>query len=70
MTLAGGSLIFGIFLIVFLVATIYATYTRRGSGINQRSYGKIHGGAPGAFIDSDLAHDRAAARNLTRGTRA
>jgi hypothetical protein len=69
MTLAGGSLIFGIFLIVFLMATIYATYTRTGSGINQRSYRNVHGGAPGAFIDSDLAHDRAAARNLTRGTR-
>ena len=69
MDLAGGSIIFGAFLIVFLFAMIYATYTRRGSGINQRAYGKIHGGAPGAFIDSDLAHDRAAARNLTRGTR-
>ena len=69
MTFAGGSLIFGAFLIFFLVAMVYATYTRRGSGINQRSYGKIHGGAPGAFIQSDLAHDRSAARQLTRGTR-
>jgi hypothetical protein len=69
MTFAGGSIIFGVFLIVFLFAMMYATYTRRGSGINQRSYGKIYGGAPGASIDSDLAHDRSAARNLTRGTR-
>ena len=69
MTLAGGSFIFGAFLIVYLVALMYSTYSRRGSGINQRNYAKIHGGAPGAFIDSDLAHDRAAARNLTRGTR-
>jgi hypothetical protein len=68
-TLSGGSAIFAAFLLIVLVALIVSTYTRRGSGINQRSYGKIHGGAPGAFVESDLAHDRDAARRLTRGTR-
>ena len=64
-----GSAIFAAFIVFFLVAFIYATYTRRGSAINQRPYGNVYGGAPGAFQDSDLAHDRAAARRLTRGMR-
>ena len=69
LVLAGGSGIFAGFIIFFLIVMMFATYSRRGSGINQRSYGKIYGGAPGAFIESDLAHDRAAAARLTRGTR-
>ncbi len=66
---AGGSGIFAGFLVFFLIVLMFATYSRRGSGINQRGYGKVYGGAPGAFLDSDLAHDRAAAAQLTRGTR-
>ena len=68
-TLAGGSTIFGLFLVVSFVALVLATYTRAGSGINQRAYGKIYGGAPGAHTASTLDHDRDAARSLTRGTR-
>ena len=67
--LAGGSAIFGIFLVVSFVALVLATYTRAGSGINQRSYGKIYGGAPGAHTVSTLDHDHDAASALTRGTR-
>ncbi len=59
-------LIFAAFLVIALFALVFSTYTRRGSGINQRAYGKIYGGAPGAFVSSDLAHDRAAAERLTR----
>ncbi|MFL5845999.1 MAG: hypothetical protein ACJ762_15025 [Solirubrobacteraceae bacterium] len=44
---AGGSMIFLAFVIVFLLAVVYAFFTRTGSGINQRpSDGR--GGAPGA----------------------
>jgi hypothetical protein len=69
-TLTGGSATFAVFLVVVLVALVLSTYTRRGSAINQRPYGNVHGDAPGAFAASDLAHDRDAARRLTRGTRA
>jgi hypothetical protein len=65
-TLAGGSTIFGMFLVVSFIALVLATYTRAGSGINQRAYGKIYGGAPGAFESSELSHDHAAAERLTR----
>jgi hypothetical protein len=65
---AGGSAIFAAFLVFALIALCLSTYSRRGSAISQRAYGKIYGGAPGAFGASDLAHDRNAARRLTRGT--
>jgi hypothetical protein len=65
-TLLGGSAIFAVFLVVALFALIFSTYTRRGSGINQRAYGKIYGGAPGAFESSELSHDHSAAERLTR----
>ena len=61
MDLAGGAFIFAAFIVVFMLAVNYGLYTRRGSGINQRPYGQ------GV---SDLVHDRVAARNITRGTRA
>ena len=61
MELAGGAFIFLAFIVLYLIAVTFSLYTRRGSGINQRPYG--HG-------TSHLAHDRVAARHLTRGTRA
>lgn len=61
MELAGGALIFAAFIVLYTLAVVYGLYTRTGSGINQRPY--RHGA-------SDLAHDRVAARNITRGTRA
>ena len=61
MDLAGGALIFAAFIVLFTLAVNYSLYTRRGSGINQRPYG--------AGV-SDLVHDRVAARNITRGTKA
>ncbi|MEO6859370.1 MAG: hypothetical protein ABI323_12435 [Solirubrobacteraceae bacterium] len=33
--LAGGSLIFAVFLVLMFFALVYSYYTRRGSGINQ-----------------------------------
>jgi hypothetical protein len=50
--LAGGALIFLVFVIILLLAVAYGYYTRRGSGINQRPRGGGRGdsqaGARGA----------------------
>jgi hypothetical protein len=70
MTLAGGAFIFLAFIVLYTLAVTFSLYTRGGSGISQRPYGGRHGGAPGAIGPSGLTHDRVAARNLTRGTRA
>jgi hypothetical protein len=70
MTLAGGAFIFLAFVVLYTLAVTFSLYTRRGSGISQRPYGGRYGGAPGALGASGLSHDRVAARNLTRGTRA
>ena len=67
--LAGGAWIFAAFIVVFLVATIYALYSRRGSAINQRPYANVYTSAPGARGPSTLSHDPSAARRYTRGTR-
>jgi hypothetical protein len=69
MHLAGGALIFGIFIAVYFVITVYSMYTRRGSAINQRPYGHAHGDTPGAAVPSTLAHDTRAATQYVRGTR-
>ena len=68
--LAGGAWIFGAFVVLFTLATIYSLYTRRGSGINQRAYANPYTSAPGARGSSTVGNDRIAASNLTRGTRA
>jgi hypothetical protein len=67
-SLAGGAWIFLAFLIVMLFAVTMSLYSRRGSGINQRPYGNVYGGAPGAHGSSVLDHDRTAARGY-RGVR-
>jgi hypothetical protein len=59
MELAGGALIFLAFIVLYLLAVTYGLYSARGSGINQRPWGKG---------SSTLGHDREAARHLTRGT--
>jgi hypothetical protein len=46
--LAGGAVVFAAFLVVFLIAVMYALYSRAGSGIGQHPYRHVHGGAPGA----------------------
>ena len=58
MTLAGGALIFGLFIVAFLLAAIYGLYTTRGSGISQRPYNKRYGGAPGAYGASRMSGRR------------
>jgi len=56
--LAGGSLIFLLFLVAFTLAVAYALYGRRGSAIPQQPYGKIYGGAPGATRESSRLRGR------------
>jgi hypothetical protein len=48
---ANGGTIFLVFVVLFTLSVIYSLYTRRGSGINQRSYGKVYQGAPGAKVN-------------------
>jgi hypothetical protein len=69
MTIAGGAWIFLAFMIVFFFAIVYGYYTRRGSGINQRSYERRYSSAPGAKNPSVLSHDRNSAYYFTRGTK-
>ena len=40
MTLAGGSLIFLAFVVFYTLVVTYSLYTRTGSGINQRPWGR------------------------------
>ena len=48
MDFADGSLIFLAFLVVAFFGVVFGYFTRAGSGINTRAYGKIYSGAPGA----------------------
>ena len=66
-SLADGAWIFAGFVVVWLIAIAYGYYTRRGSAINQRTYGDVD--APGAKAPSVLSHDRSAARRLIMGAR-
>jgi hypothetical protein len=66
LALAGGSLIFLIFVIVFFFALVFGYYTRRGSGINQTPY-RREGGPPES--PSELTHDVTQdVRSWERGT--
>jgi hypothetical protein len=68
MDIAGGAAIFGAFIVLYFFVIVYSLYTRRGSGINQRPYHDVHGGMPGAYRPSTLAHDPMAVIRV-RGTR-
>ena len=49
LALARGSFIMLGFCVFLFAAIAIGYYTRTGSGIEPRPYGKIYGGAPGAF---------------------
>jgi hypothetical protein len=66
---ANGGWIFLVFVIVFTIAVIYTLYTRRGSGINQRAYGKLYQGAPGARGESTIGSRREEFNTWSRGTK-
>lgn len=57
--------------ILMLVGVIYGYYTVSGSGISERPYRKIYGGAPGAFGPASASGKDSTARvtDWSRGTR-
>jgi hypothetical protein len=69
--LAGGSGIFGAFLVVFFFAVVYTLFTRTGSGIEERPYFNRYGGAPGAAGAGSVSghDDRVTVRDWSRGAR-
>jgi hypothetical protein len=46
--LAGGALVFLLFLIVYTLAVAYGLYSRSGSAISSRPYAKVYASSPGA----------------------
>jgi hypothetical protein len=69
MHLAGGTLIFAGFVVLFFFVIAYSLYTRQGSAINQHPYRDPYGDAPGAWRQSSLSHDERATIDYSRGTR-
>ena len=69
MHLAGGTLIFVLFVVLYFVAVAYGLYTRGGSAINQHPYTNPYGDTPGASRRSSLSHDERASIHSARGTR-
>ncbi len=67
--MAGGTIIFVLFAVVYFVVIAYGLYSRRGSAINQHPYNNPYGGAPGAAIPSSLSHDERASIHSAPGTR-
>ncbi len=63
---AGGTLIFGVFVVLLFLVLVYGYYTRRGSGISQTPYRRPD--AP-PEAPSELSHDAVSeVRNWQRGT--
>ena len=69
MQLAGGTIIFVAFVVVYFVVISYGLYTRSGSAINQHPYNDPCGDAPGASRKSSLSHDERASIFSSPGTR-
>jgi hypothetical protein len=69
MHLAGGTFIFGTFIVVYFAVTVFSLYTLKGSAINQRPYRDANGDAPGASRKSSLSHDERSSIHYARGTR-
>lgn len=68
--LAGGAFTFLAFLILLFVSVVFTLYTRTGSGITERPYGKVYGGAPGAFGPGSVSgSDYRERPDWSRGTR-
>jgi hypothetical protein len=60
-----------IFIVALFVGVVYGYYTVRGSGISERPYNKVYGGAPGAHGPGSASghDDRVSMRDWSRGTR-
>jgi hypothetical protein len=67
MELAGGAVIFGIFLVVYTLVVVHGLYTRRGSGIDEHPYANAYDPASGARAGVGRGRDGIA--HWTRGTR-
>ena len=69
--LVGGSWIILGAQIVGFFAIAFGYYTVKGSGISERPYGGIYGGAPGAHGKASASgkDERVSVRNWTHGTR-
>ena len=67
MELAGGAVIFGIFLVVYTLVVVHGLYTRRGSGIDEHPYGNPYDAASGSRDGS--VRGREGIAHWTRGTR-
>jgi len=60
-----------IVIVAGFIGVVYGYFTVKGSGIAERPYGKIYGGAPGAFGPGSASghDDRVSMRDWSRGTR-
>lgn len=68
--LARGSWIMVAFMAFLFAGVVVGYYTRAGSGIEPRPYGKIYGGAPGAFGPGTVSGKDPRERvDWSRGTR-
>jgi uncharacterized membrane protein len=70
LALAHGSWIMLGFCVFMFIGIVVGYYTRKGSGIEPRPYGKIYGGAPGAFGPGSVSgKDERERVDWSRGTR-
>ena len=70
LALARGSWVMVAFSAFLFVAVVVGYYTERGSGITARPYGKVYGGAPGAFGPGEVSgRDTRERVDWSRGTR-
>jgi hypothetical protein len=60
-----------IFCVVMFFAIVYGYYTVSGSGIAEHPFGKVYGGAPGAFGPATASgrDESVSMRDWSRGTR-
>ena len=64
-----GSLIFLAFLLIGFFGIVVGYFTKQGSGISPRPYGKVYGGAPGANTPGEISGKDPRERYSTRGLR-
>ena len=71
MELAGGSIIFLVFMFVMFFGVVIGFYTVRGSGINERPWSRSNNSAAGAKHPSSTSrgYQRERLHNWSRGTR-
>ena len=70
MEFADGSFVILGFMAFMFVGVVVGYYTRLGSGINPRPYGKVYGGAPGANVPGEVSgRDPRVRMDWSRGTR-